>query len=82
MSDFMKWLYAHYIKPELEAASPGEYEMHLSLVENNLAPYERRDHEKLVEYVALRSFQLGFRTGRGLCEGCGRVDPELRGARN
>lgn len=28
MSDFMKWLYAHYIQPELEAALPEEYEMH------------------------------------------------------
>ena len=76
MSDFMKWLYIHYIKPELEAAPEGEYEMYLDLVRNNLAPNERRDHEKAAEYIALRGFQLGFRTGRGLCEGCGQVRNE------
>ena len=70
MSDFMKWRYAHYIQPELEAALPEEYEMHLDLMRNNLAPQEMRDYEKAKEYIALRSFQLGFRTGRNLCEGC------------
>ena len=31
MSDFMKWLYAHYIRPQLDAAPPDDYEMPLSL---------------------------------------------------
>ena len=26
MSDFMKWLYAHYIRPQLDAAPPDDYE--------------------------------------------------------
>ena len=30
MSDFMKWLYAHYIRPQLDAAPPDDYEMPLS----------------------------------------------------
>ncbi len=66
MSDFMKWLYVHYIKPELDSLPPEEYEMHLDLVQNDMAPHVRRDYEKVLEYVALRAFQLGYRTGRGL----------------
>ena len=27
MSDFMQWLYAHYIQPELEAAPKERYEL-------------------------------------------------------
>ena len=29
MSDFMKWLYAHYIRPQLDAAPQEEYEINL-----------------------------------------------------
>ena len=36
MSDFMKWLYAHYIRPQLDAAPPDDYEMPLSLLEGEL----------------------------------------------
>ena len=32
MSDFMKWLYAHYIRPQLDAAPLDGYEMPLSLL--------------------------------------------------
>ena len=71
MSDFMKWLYVHYIKPQIDAAEPGGYEkygMYLDLARNGLAPHENQALEKTVEYVALQAFQLGFRTGRGLSE--------------
>ena len=30
MSDFMKWLYAHYIKPQIDASPRGEYAEALS----------------------------------------------------
>ena len=33
MSDFMQWLYAHYIRPQLDAAPPDGYELPLSLLE-------------------------------------------------
>ena len=35
MSDFMQWLYAHYIRPQLDAAPLDGYEMPLSLLEGN-----------------------------------------------
>lgn len=66
MSDFMKWLYTHYIRPQLEAASLEGYEMDLSLLENTLEPDLARSYERAREFTAVQAFQLGFRTGRGL----------------
>ena len=36
MSDFMKWLYAHYIRPQLDAAPQEEYEINLSFLDSEL----------------------------------------------
>ena len=36
MSDFMLWLYAHYIRPELDAAPQGDYSFHFDLLHNDL----------------------------------------------
>ena len=38
MSDFMKWLYASYIKPQIDASPRGEYAEALSVVENENQP--------------------------------------------
>ena len=66
MSDFMKWLYANYIKPQLDAAPREEYEMHLDLLCNSLPAELRESQEKSAEFIALHAFRLGLRTGRGL----------------
>lgn len=66
MSDFMKWLYAHYICPYLDGAPPEEYEMWLSLLEGEITSDQRRDYEKCREFTAIHAFLLGLRTGRGL----------------
>ena len=66
MSDFMKWLYAHYIRPELDAAPEGDYEMWLSLLAGELTPDLREDYEKCREFTAIHAFLLGLRTGAGL----------------
>lgn len=68
MSDFMKWLYGSYIKPQLEAASPEEYELHLSIMENDLEPYLAESRARELEFTAIHAFLLGLRTGRGLPE--------------
>ena len=34
MSDFMKWLYAHYIRPQIDAAPQGDYEFWFSLMDS------------------------------------------------
>ena len=66
MSDFMKWLYAHYIRPQLDAAPPDDYEMPLSLLEGELTSEMAADYEKAREFTAIHAFLLGLRTGRGL----------------
>ncbi|MCI8909657.1 MAG: hypothetical protein HFG09_03165 [Oscillibacter sp.] len=68
MSDFMKWLYAHYIRPELEAAPQGEYRAYLSAVWMQTMSREQEDYEKAAEFIALHAFLLGVRTGRGLSD--------------
>ncbi len=68
MSDFMKWLYAHYIKPQIDAAPQGEYAEALSVVENEIIPHMKADYEKAAEFAALHAFHLGLRTGKGLAD--------------
>ena len=68
MSDFMKWLYAQYIKPQIDAAPQEEYETDLSLLRDGLEQPFRASHEKAMEFAALHAFQLGVRTGKGLAE--------------
>ena len=69
MSDFMKWLYAHYIQPEVNAAPQEEYTMWLDLMQNDLEPCKRECHEKVLEFTAIHAFLLGLRTGQGLPQG-------------
>lgn len=66
MSDFMKWLYAVYIRPQIQAAPVEEYEMHLSLMENELGPHAVESYGKTHEFTAIHAFLLGLRTGQGL----------------
>ena len=66
MSDFMKWLYAHYIKPQLDAAPQDEYEMWISLMDGDLEHQFREEYEKTLEFTAIHAFLLGLRTGAGL----------------
>lgn len=66
MSDFMKWLYAVYIRPQLESTPLDEYEMHLDLIANELCPHVRSSYEKVQEHIAIHAFLLGLRTGQGL----------------
>ena len=66
MSDFMKWLYAHYIRPELDNVPQDAYEMWLSLMDNEMTPELREDYEKCQEFTAINAFLLGLRTGQGL----------------
>ena len=45
MSDFMKWLYAQYIKPRIDAAPGEEYESDLDLLRNSLERPYRQSYE-------------------------------------
>ena len=66
MSDFMKFLYTQYIQPQISASPQEEYELHFSLVENELGPHARDSYDKTLEFTAVHAFLLGLRTGRGL----------------
>ena len=66
MSDFMKWLYANYIDPQIKSASREDYETHLSLLEDYLEPDLMTSYKKTQEFTAIHAFLLGLRTGRGL----------------
>lgn len=66
MSDFMKWLYAHYISPYLDTAPRGDYEFWLSLPDSEVAPMGREAAGKAVEFHTVHAFLLGLRTGAGL----------------
>ena len=66
MSDFLKWLYPHYIRPQLEAVPREEYTLWFSLLEGELRAEGREDLEKALEFTAVHAFLLGVRTGAGL----------------
>ena len=66
MSDFMKWLYAHDIRPPQVAAPPDDSEMPRALPEGELTSEMAADYEKAREFTAIHAFLLGLRTGRGL----------------
>ncbi len=66
MSDFLKWLYPHYIRPYLDAVPQGDYELWLSLMDSELPPDALADYEKCREFTAVHAFLLGLRTGEGL----------------
>lgn len=66
VSDFMLWLHANYIRPQLETVPPGDYSAYFDLVKNELTPSFQEDLEKCLEFTAIHAFALGFRTGKGL----------------
>jgi len=66
MSDFMLWLHANYIRPQIDAQKKGDYSFHFDLVRNSLPASERLSMDKCLEFTALHAFTLGLRTGAGL----------------
>lgn len=66
MSDFMLWLHASYIRPQLDAAEQGDYGFHFDLIRNSLPPSAWPSLEKCLEFTAVQAFTLGLRTGEGL----------------
>jgi hypothetical protein len=72
MSDFMLWLHANYIRPQINAEERGDYEFHFDLVRNTLLPADRPSMEKCLELTAIRAFSLGLKTGAGLVNSASR----------
>ena len=67
MSDFMIWLYANYIKPQLGALTrDSDYVLRMELLQSQLADSGLEDLDKALEFTAIQAFLLGLRTGEGL----------------
>lgn len=66
MNDFMQWLYANYIKPQIDTKDISAYEMSLSLMDTNLNEYLKSQYGRVLEFYASHAFLLGLRTGAGL----------------
>ena len=66
MSDFMLWLHANYIRPQIDAVEKDEYESHFHIVKGKLAPANQLSLEHILEFTAIQAFLLGFRTSEGL----------------
>lgn len=64
MSDFMRWMYDHYIKPNIENQPKDEGEaMQLDLLSNELPPQMRKTLQDVLALYAVQGFRLGVRTG-------------------
>ena len=66
MSDFMLWLHANYIRPQIGKGEKGDYSFHFDLVDNCLPSAVRTSMEKCLEFTAISAFSFGLKTGAGL----------------
>lgn len=64
MTDLMKWMYDHYIRPNIESQPKDDAEdMWFDLLNNELDPQMRKTLQKALSYYAIQGFRLGVRTG-------------------
>ena len=64
MSDFMRWMYDHYIKPNIESQPKTDGEaMQIDLLNNELSPDMQRTLQDIFAFYAVQGFRLGVRTG-------------------
>lgn len=72
MSDFMRWMYDHYIKPNIES-QPKEFgeAMTFDSLNNELDPQIQELLQEALAYYAAQGFRLGVRTGLGLKDDLG-----------
>lgn len=68
MNDFMRWLYAAYIWPQIRAQDTTGYEAPLSLMDTSLDEDLQKHYRQTIEFYAGHAFLLGLRTGAGLGE--------------
>ena len=67
MSDLMRWLYDHYIKPNIESQSKDiSTEMQFDLVSNELDEALKEVLQSMLAFYAAQGFRLGVRTGLAL----------------
>ena len=69
MSDLMKWLYDHYIQPQIENQPQDDAdELHFAILESSLTEAAKQDLEYVCRFYAVQGFRLGVKTGLALGE--------------
>ena len=64
MTDLMRWMYHHYIKPNIENQPRDEGEtLQIDLLNNELSPQMRKTLQDVLALYATQGFRLGVRTG-------------------
>ena len=64
MTDFMRWMYDHYIRPNIESQPITDGEaMQLDLLKNELTPDMQKTLQEVFALYAVQGFRLGVRTG-------------------
>nr|WP_325212575.1 hypothetical protein [uncultured Oscillibacter sp.] len=53
MTDFLLWLRANYIKPQIDDAPKQDYAFHFDAVHNDLPPSQRESLDKALEFTAV-----------------------------
>lgn len=66
MSDFMPWLYANYIKPQIDQSRTKDSVRLYDSVSSALEENDLEDLDKVIEFTAIQAFLLGLRTGDGI----------------
>lgn len=67
MSDLMRWMYEHYIRPQIESQPKdfGEV-MQLDLLNNVLDANLQKTLQAVLAFYSVQGFRLGVRTGAAL----------------
>lgn len=64
MTDFMRWMYDHYIKPNIESQPKDDTdEMWSNFLDFELNPDQRKALREAFAFCAVQGFRLGVRTG-------------------
>ena len=64
MSDFMRWMYIHYIRPNIESQPKDDAEdMWFTFLDYELDPNQTQALQEALAYYAVQGFRLGVRTG-------------------
>lgn len=64
MTDLMRWMYDHYIKPNIESQPRDEGEtLQIDLLNNELSPQMQKTLQEVLALYAAQGFCLGVRTG-------------------
>ena len=64
MTDLMKWMYHHYIKPNIESQPKDDTEdMWFTFLDFELDEDQKRALQSSLAYYAVQGFRLGLRTG-------------------